>query len=141
MAGCVQQPECARTHQRPGARQWGKGLVHMKETSDNTIVGVFDDYSTAENVARELTNAGISRENIEVKSNFMTGAAGRSGRSGDDEGGVSGFFHRLFGGGDETDDRGHFAEAVRRGSAVVCVTAPSSQLDQAVDDHEPTRRR
>ena len=62
----------------------------------------------------------------------MTGAAGRSGRSGDDEGGVSGFFHRLFGGGDETDDHGHYAEAVRRGSAVVCVTAPSSQLDQAV---------
>jgi uncharacterized protein (TIGR02271 family) len=132
MAGCVQQQECARATTSARRKTLGKGTCHMKETSDNTIVGVFDDYSTAENVARDLTNAGISRENIEVKSNFMTGAAGRSGRSGEDEGGISGFFHRLFGGGDEADDRGHYAEAVRRGSAVVCVTAPSSQLDQAV---------
>ena len=104
----------------------------MTQTSNHTIVGTFDDYSTAENVARELTNAGIPRESIEVKSNFMTGAAGRSGQSGEDEGGISGFFHRFFGGKDETEDRGHYAEAVRRGSAVVSVTAPQSQLDQAV---------
>jgi len=44
-------------------------------SSNNTVVGVFDDYSTAEAVARDLTNAGIPRESIEVKSNFMTGAA------------------------------------------------------------------
>jgi uncharacterized protein (TIGR02271 family) len=104
----------------------------MTEKSDNTVVGIFDDYSTAENVARELTNAGIPRESVEVKSNFMTGAAGRSGQYGEDEGGISGFFHRLFGGGEDIEDRGHYAEAVRRGSAVVCVTAPSNQLDQAV---------
>jgi uncharacterized protein (TIGR02271 family) len=104
----------------------------MTQTSNHTIVGTFDDYSTAENVARELTNAGIPRESIEVKSNFMTGAAGRSGHSGEDEGGISGFFHRLFGGHDDDIDQGHYAEAVRRGSAVVAVTAPQNQLDQAV---------
>jgi len=99
----------------------------------NTVVGVFDDYSTAERVARDLTNAGIPRESIEVKSNFMTGAAGRSSSSTEEhEGGISGFFHRLFGGHDDQDDTGHYAEAVRRGSAVVCVTAPANQLDEAV---------
>ena len=67
-------------------------------SSNNTVVGVFDDYSTAERVAQDLTNAGIPRESIEVKSNFMTGAAGRSHSEETHEGGISGFFHRLFGG-------------------------------------------
>ena len=103
----------------------------MAQTSnDNTVIGVFDDYSTAERVARDLTNAGIPRESIEVKSNFMTGAAGRSMSEESHEGGISGFFHRLFGGHDE--EHGHYAEAVRRGNAVVAVTAPREQLDQAV---------
>jgi len=101
-------------------------------SSNNTVIGVFDDYSTAERVARDLTNAGIPRESIEVKSNFMTGAAGRSTTEEEHhEGGISGFFHRLFGSDDE--EHGHYAEAVRRGSAVVCVTAPREQLDQAVE--------
>ena len=56
---------------------------------------------------------------------------GREIQSGEShEGGISGFFHRLFGGDEE---HGHYAEAVRRGSAVVCVTAPQEQLDQAVE--------
>src|SRR3954453_17490690 len=102
----------------------------MAQTSNtHSVVGVFDDYSTAEQVARDLVNAGIPREAIEVKSNFMTGAAGRSQSEESHEGGISGFFHRIFGGGEE---HGHYAEAVRRGSAVVCVTAPREQLDEAV---------
>jgi len=95
------------------------------------VVGVFDDYSTAERVAQDLTNAGIPRNSIEVKSNFRTGAAGRSQSEEEHEGGISGFFHRIFGGDD--DEHGHYAEAVRRGSAVVCVTAPQEQLDEAVE--------
>jgi len=101
--------------------------------NSSTIVAVFEDYSTAESVARDLANAGIPRESIDVNSNFRTGAAGRSGAYGDqsDEGGISGFFHRLFGGGHE--ESGHYAEAVRRGHAVVTVTAPEAQIDQAVE--------
>jgi len=102
----------------------------MAQTNDKTIVAVFDDYSTAERAARDLTNAGIPRESIEVKSNFMTGAAGRTSSGETHEGGISGWFHRTFGGGDEHE---HYAEAVRRGSAVVCVTAPQGQLDEAVE--------
>src|SRR3954470_8224675 len=98
----------------------------MAQTNNSTVVAVFDDYSTAERVARDLTNAGIPRESIEVKSNFMTGAAGRSTSEESHEGGISGFFNRLFGG--NSEEHGHYSEAVRRGSAVVCVTAPREQL-------------
>jgi uncharacterized protein (TIGR02271 family) len=93
-------------------------------------VGVFDDYGTAERVAQDLTEAGIPRSAIEVESNFRTGAAGRGYDSHEGEGGISGFFKRLFGG-DESG--GHYAEAVRRGNAVVCVTAPREQTDRAVE--------
>jgi len=103
-------------------------------TNDNTVVGVFHDYTTAERVSRELTNAGIPRESIEVKSNFMTGAAGRSNYPEEShEGGITGFFHRIFGGGEENTEAGHYSEALRRGNAVVCVTGPPDQIDRAVE--------
>src|SRR4051812_9538002 len=64
----------------------------------------------------------------------MTGAAGRSDYREDEnrEGGISGFFHRLFGGDD--DDAGHYAEAHRRGNAIVTVTLPNDdQAERAID--------
>jgi uncharacterized protein (TIGR02271 family) len=106
----------------------------MREDTTRTVVGVFEDYSTAERVGRELENSGIPRSSIQVKSNFMTGAAGRTTDAAEPhEGGISGFFHRLFGGDDAESDGGHYAEAVRRGNAVVCVTAPEDQIDDAVE--------
>src|SRR4051812_37608728 len=97
----------------------------MRENAQNTVVGVFDDYNTADRVTRDLVQAGIPRQSIEVKSNFMTGAAGGSSTYADtedtqQEGGISGFFHRLFGGDDDAQAHGgHYAEAVRRGNAVL----------------------
>jgi uncharacterized protein (TIGR02271 family) len=108
----------------------------MQANTNQTVVGIFDDYSKAESVARELTNAGIPRDQIEVKSNFMTGAAGRSTEYEErhEEGGIAGFFHRLFGGHDDDEStRGHYAEAVRRGNAVVCVSATEALIDRAAE--------
>jgi len=100
-------------------------------TNERTVVGVFDDYSSADNVARDLQDAGIPRESIQVQSNFMTGAAGRSGYQQEPhEGGISGFFHRLFG--DHDNDAQNYAEAHRRGNAIVTVTAPEDQIDRVV---------
>jgi len=106
----------------------------MDTSRDKSVVGVFDDYRTAERAALELTNSGIPRESIDVKSNFMTGAAGRSTDTEEHhKGGISGFFDRLFGGGDSNEYGGHYAEAVRRGNSVVCVTAPADQIDRVVE--------
>ena len=99
--------------------------------NERTLVGVFEDYiGAADNVVRDLQDAGIPREAIQLQSNFKTGAAGRSGYDQEpQEGGISGFFHRLFG---EHDDADHYAEAHRRGHAIVCVTAPEDRIDQVV---------
>jgi uncharacterized protein (TIGR02271 family) len=101
----------------------------MAQTDTKTIIGVFDDYNTAEKAARELEQSGVPRSSIEVASHLKTGAAGSSGRTSEHEGGVKGFFPRMFGGGAE-EDAGHFAEVVRRGAAAVCVTAPSGDIDR-----------
>src|SRR5690349_11223193 len=105
---------------------------YIMDKPTNTAIGVFDDYAEAERVAQDLTRAGIPRESVEVRSNFMTGAAGRSQPAQSErEGGISGFFHRLFGG-NEDEYSDHYAEAIRRGSTVVCVTAPADRIDDAV---------
>jgi uncharacterized protein (TIGR02271 family) len=44
------------------------------------------------------------------------------------EGGIRGFFHRLFGG--DEDEHGHYQEALRRGNSIVAVTAEPDQIDR-----------
>jgi uncharacterized protein (TIGR02271 family) len=109
------------------------------QTSTKTVVGVFDDFATAQRAAERLVENGFTRDQIEVTSgqNYanesargntgLTGGA-PSDRSG---GGISGFFHRLFGS-DDDDERGHYSEAIRRGAAVVAVTTDDRD-DQAAD--------
>jgi uncharacterized protein (TIGR02271 family) len=109
-------------------------MIMAQMENENTVLGVFADYGTAERVARDMVSEGISRDAIQVKSNFMTGAAGRSEYPEQQhEGGVSGFFRRLFGGDDSPSYTDHYAEAVRRGNAVVCVTASEAQTERAVE--------
>jgi uncharacterized protein (TIGR02271 family) len=104
----------------------------MADQEQRTVVGVFDDYSTAQQAARELENSGIPQSDITVESNLKTGAAGYGASENVEEhheGGIRGFFHRLFGTGEE-EDRGNYEEALRRGSAVVAVTASEDQVDR-----------
>ncbi len=106
----------------------------MNQSQKTTVVGVFEDYGTADRVANELTGAGIPRDAIDLRSNFRTGAAGRTGQADyeEHEGGISGFFHRLFGGGDsEGEHASEYSEMVRRGQAVVTVTVPREQANRA----------
>jgi uncharacterized protein (TIGR02271 family) len=104
----------------------------MQQPQSSTLVAVFDDYNTAERAARSLADGGIPRQDIKVESNFRTGAAGHSGYTKtEEEGGIKGFFHRLFGGGPDEEYAGHFAEAVRRGGAVVCATVPGTEAERA----------
>jgi len=105
----------------------------MANPEKTTVIAVFDDFSTADRATRELVDAGIQRDAMSVKSNFRTGAAGRSGSSEDNEGGISGFFRRLFSSHDDDKGSDDYAEAIRRGSTVLCVDAPEAQLDRAVE--------
>jgi uncharacterized protein (TIGR02271 family) len=100
------------------------------EQEQITVVGVFDDYATTQQAAREMENDGVPRSQIQVESNMKTGAAGYGGVETEEhhEGGIRGFFHRLFGGDD--GEHGHYQEALRRGNSIVAVTAGPEQIDR-----------
>jgi len=104
----------------------------MSESNEKTVAGVFEDYTAAERAARNLNEAGIARESIRVNSNFMTGAAGRTSYAGEpEEGGITGFFRRMFGG--EDTEAGHYSEAVRRGNSIVTVATTRDQIEKVVE--------
>lgn len=101
--------------------------------SSTTLVGVFDEFSEAQEASRKLEGAGIPRQSIQVNVSQpgSTPLASRaSGEPEEHEGAISRFFSNLFGSNDESD-AAHYAEAVRRGSAVVTVSvADGDRVDE-----------
>lgn len=95
-----------------------------------TIVGVFDTLAQAERAHEALLAAGIPESDIRVDAHAGAGTSERFAVHKADTGfmaKVSHFFEDLFGG----DDAGDYAEAVRRGSAVVSVTTEETRVEAA----------
>lgn len=111
-----------------------------------TIVGLFNDFATANKVVQQLTSAGITRENITITSH-ESGSATGGGNLGST---ISNMFTSLFGS-DANEEAGYYSEAVRRGNALVTVTADDNHIENASDilnrngvidiDHLATRYR
>ncbi|MDB5730212.1 MAG: hypothetical protein JWQ03_107 [Variovorax sp.] len=108
-----------------------------------TVVGVFDSASDAENARVELVRAGFRDSDVHVQShsNYLADNGGsaattttttRDTESDTGEGfmaNVGHFFSNLFGGDEQA---GHYSEAVRRGGTVVSVTVTDeSSVDSA----------
>lgn len=96
-----------------------------------TIVGVFDDMSSAQSVVRELQGIGVQRNHVRLLSNDEARTDADDDRNWTDK--VSGWFSSLFDGDD--DDRkhaNHYAEAWRRGHYLVVADVESSEVDQVV---------
>lgn len=111
----------------------------MTSNLTRTVVGVFDDRTTAQSVVDELASNGFDRGHIEITSHdsyasdAARGNTGLSGSTHDNSGGgIGGFFRRMFGG-DSDNDSHLYSEAVNRGSTVVCVTTDETNADRAVD--------
>jgi stress response protein YsnF len=99
---------------------------------EKTIVGVFDDRTEAEQVRSQLVNLGLSTDDIVVQGSGASSTTTSSSYShGTHGGGIKNFFKDLFGM-DDDDTTGHYAEAVRRGSYVVCATARSEEQAERV---------
>lgn len=107
----------------------------MADDNQRTVVAVFDDYATAQQAARQLESDGVPRSAISVDSNLKTGAAGYGGANQeveeDRESHHKNWFQRLFSTEDDDEtERGDYQEALRRGNAVVAVTAEPGQVDR-----------
>ncbi len=104
---------------------------------NQTVVGVFNSHEAAERAAAELERQGFERGAMQIKATDAgTGTSENAARTDDvDEAtgfmaSVRHFFAELFGD-DEHDHVGNYAEAVRRGRAVLTVEADESRLDLA----------
>ena len=95
-----------------------------------SIVGLYNSFTEANGAKQALIKQGFSASNISVSAHEgempASPSAGKPTTSqthseGGFMKGVENFFSDLFGGSD-SDDAGHYSEAVRRGGAVVAVT-------------------
>lgn len=97
-----------------------------------TLVGVFDELSSADDVLRELRAMGVPQDHIQLLEN----SEARPAASEDEQSWtqkVSGWFRSLF---DDDEDRtlaDNYAEAWRRGHYLVVADVESSQTERVAD--------
>lgn len=96
-----------------------------------TVVGIFDQASEAQNAVEALVNSGFSRDQIDLStantnSDYTYDSGRTTSSDNDNEGGIGGFFRSLFG--DDDDDRTNRYSAVGQRGSIVTVHATS-------DDH------
>jgi len=98
-----------------------------------TVVGVFDSVAEAQEAVTALTANGVARERVQVSETAVTRASGGALDASADEGMMSSikhFFTGLFG--EDDDHAAPYAEAVRRGGAIVKVNVDGDEeLDRA----------
>ncbi len=107
-----------------------------------TLVGIFDDYTAAQRAVQQLSTAGIKQGDISIARNepngkgYTTygGASSKDYTTGTSIGdGIANFFDGIFGTDINDDERGVYAESVRRGSTVVVVNTDDNMTDRAAD--------
>lgn len=114
---------------------------------ENTVVGVYDSYAQANAAVNELLSAGFSRDAVQLRPDTQSATQEGVGTTVREEGtsigsSMANFFRAMFGMDEQQrEDRDIYAEAVRRGSQVVTVDAPSDEMrDRAIEimnHHDP----
>jgi uncharacterized protein (TIGR02271 family) len=113
----------------------------MPNYEQTELVAVYDDPSEAERAENELIQNGFDRSNVRVTRGQAnrTFAAGSSvstepAYEGTHEGGISGFFNRLFGHDDAdstSEEHRQYRSAFDRGAAVLSVTVHDDRIEEA----------
>lgn len=92
-----------------------------------TVIGIFDYTSEAQEAVSYLTSNGFNRDNIDLSSRGAE-TEGTTDYDNDNNDGVSGFFSNLFGTSDDTDK---YAEVGRKGSIVTVHAKSSDEAEKA----------
>jgi stress response protein YsnF len=96
----------------------------MATTTRSTIVAVYASPSAAQAAANELKKNGIDSDDIYIGS-------GESSARPQHDGGITGWFKRIFG--QDHEDKPYYENATRRGNVVLSVEASDGNLDNAAD--------
>lgn len=97
----------------------------------STVVAVFRDMSDAEAAAEELKASGFREDEIYINARDGTGSS-TDAESSHHEGGIAGWFKRLFGSDDESD-RPYYENAVTSGNVLLSVDTHEGNVDTASD--------
>lgn len=107
-----------------------------------TLVGIFDDFASAQRAVQELTQVGFQQGEVSFIRNEPAGKGyttygGKNstdytkGTNIGDK--AANFFDSIFGTDINDDERGLYSEAVRRGSTVLIVNTNESKTEQVVE--------
>ncbi|MCW3079965.1 YsnF/AvaK domain-containing protein [Segetibacter sp.] len=100
-----------------------------------TVVGMFDNSSDAQQAVQKLVSEGISRDRIDISNNTSgshSSHSSTSNSSDDHESGVSKFFKNLFG--NDDDDADKYSHVASRSECIVTVhTQSEDEADRAAD--------
>jgi len=99
-----------------------------------TVIGMFESSSKAQEAVQELVQAGIQRDRIDVSGSNNTGSSYSSSNmsdNDDNESGISKFFKSLFGDNDDADKYTHVGS---RSQSIVTVHAQSGDEAERVAD-------
>ncbi len=100
-----------------------------------TVIGVFDDATEAQEAVTQLVSAGFSRDNIDVSVRNTSDSMSTTNRTDDDddhESGISRFFSSLFGSDDDEDTR-KYSTVASRGSVVTVHVQSDDEAERAAD--------
>src|ERR1700719_3744996 len=103
----------------------------MPTRTQATVVAVFLNISDAQAAAEELEANGFSEGDIYLSSGETTRSSKDEGAS-HHEGGITGWFKRVFGSDDESD-RPYYENAVNSGNILLSVDTNEQNLDNAAD--------
>jgi uncharacterized protein (TIGR02271 family) len=113
----------------------------MANTDQSAVVAVFRDTSDAQAAADELKANGFTENDIYLSSYSSSDTSGtRDYDEKQHEGGIVGWFKRLFGEDDNADDRARYENAVNSGNVLLSVYASADNIDRAagiLEKHNP----
>jgi len=110
-----------------------------------TVIGIFDSVSEAQNAVQQLINTGFARNHIDISSqsgaSYSTNYADRDRsvtidrRDNDESVGdsIGDFFKNLFGNDDNHEEVRSYSEVARRGSVVTVHAQSSDEAERAAD--------
>jgi uncharacterized protein (TIGR02271 family) len=105
----------------------------MATTTDSTVVAVFQNASDAQAAANELKANGFSQNDIYISSSETASTnISRTEGTAEHEGGIKGWFKRVFGAHDDEDWQ-RYENAVQSGNTILSVDVRNQDLNRVAD--------
>ena len=98
-----------------------------------TVIGIFDKVTEAEQAMNQLLDQGFSRDQVDIADHT---SQGNTAATNDDDDSIGGFFSSLFG--SDSDDSRHHTDAAKAGTVVTVHATSMEEAERAaniLDDH------